>query len=86
MVAVPILLKMCDNAVLSEIIEQLRTRSHLVLHSHWRQPGAIKKSIEEHQKILQAIQTRSAATLKKLNEKHTRASLKSYLDYIKGFS
>ena len=77
--------KMCGNAALSEMIEQWRTRCHLISHSHWRQPGVIKKSIEEHQKILQALETRSAAELKSVNKKHTEVSLKSYLKRIEGF-
>lgn len=80
------IIETCGNNVLTEMIEHLRMRSHLVLHSHWRQHGAIRKSMEEHGKILQALKTRSVLKLKRIMEKHIKASLKSYLGYLKGFS
>ena len=75
--------QLCGNDVLSEIIDQLRTRSHLLRHYIWRQPRRLEKSIEEHEDLIKAIENGDAERLRQINERHITAGVKNYIEDIK---
>jgi DNA-binding GntR family transcriptional regulator len=71
--------RLCGNNVLTDLIDQLRTRSHLLRHYIWRQPGRLHKSVEEHAELIRAIENRDSGELKRINEKHITAGIAPYL-------
>ena len=75
----------CGNVVITEIIDQLRKRSHMWQHYIVGQPGRMQKTIEEHRDIVRCLQTGNASKLKKLNEQHLAEGYKSYMEDLTRF-
>jgi len=76
--------KTCRNLYLHNIIDFLRTKAHIVGYNAWSLPERIEQSIQEHRRIIRAIEARNAAQLAKLIEKHLAYSKNSYLTQLKG--
>lgn len=74
----------CGNRVLYDIIDSLRTKSHIVGYNAWSIPDRIEQSIEEHRQILRAIEKRDRRELERLIGKHLTYSKNSYLAQLKG--
>lgn len=74
----------CRNAVLCDIIDWLRTRSHIVGYNAWSLPQRIEQSILEHREILQAIEKRDPVQLEKMIVQHLTYSKNSYLSQLRG--
>ena len=71
------------NQVLCDIIDWLRTKSHIVGYNAWSIPQRIGQSIREHREILQAIERRDRGQLEKKIMKHLTFSKDSYLCQLK---
>ena len=74
----------CRNQVLCDIIDWLRTRSHIVGYNAWSLPQRIEQSLLEHREILQAIEKRDPVQLEKMIVKHLTYSKNSYLSQLRG--
>ena len=71
--------KASGNQVVSGLIEELRTRSNLLLYHIWRRPGQFGKSIKDHEDLLAALQKRDLAAFIKVNSRHVLASVSDYI-------
>jgi DNA-binding GntR family transcriptional regulator len=67
------------NRILSETIDQLRRRTHLVKHYRWRAVVERKRSAQEHDQIVKALKDRDVDKLISLNENHVKTGLSTYL-------
>ena len=74
----------CRNEVLCDIIDWLRTRSHIVGYNAWSLPQRIEQSILEHRELLQAIEKRDPIQLERVIAKHLTYSKNSYLSQLRG--
>jgi len=75
----------CGNAIITEMIDQLRKRSHLWQHYIVGQPRRIEKTIEEHRDIVGCLQKGNASKLRKLNKQHLAEGYKSYIEDLTRF-
>ena len=66
------------------MIDFLRTKSHIVGYNAWSLPDRIEQTIQEHRRMIGAIEARNASRLEKLIVKHLTYSQKSYLAQLKG--
>jgi DNA-binding GntR family transcriptional regulator len=57
--------KTCRNQYLHDMIDFLRTKAHIVGYNAWAVPVRIEYSIQEHRRIIQAIEGRNVAQLAK---------------------
>jgi DNA-binding GntR family transcriptional regulator len=57
--------KTCRNQYLYDLIDFLRTKAHIVGYNAWAVPVRIEYSIQEHRRIIQAIEGRNVAQLAK---------------------
>ncbi|MBM4330630.1 MAG: GntR family transcriptional regulator [Deltaproteobacteria bacterium] len=76
--------KTCRNQYLYNMIDFLRTKAHIVAYNAWSLPQRLEQSIQEHRKIIQAIEERKRGQLEKLIIKHLTFSKNSYLAQLKG--
>lgn len=74
----------CRNQYLYNMIDFLRTKSHIVGYNAWSLPDRIEQTIQEHRQIIGAIEAENASQLEKLIVKHLTYSKKSYLAQLKG--
>ena len=74
----------CRNQYLYNMIDFLRTKSHIVGYNAWSLPDRIEQTIQEHRQIIGAIEAKKASQLEKLIVKHLTYSKKSYLAQLKG--
>ena len=78
------LFKVSRNRYLSEMIDFLRTKAHIVQFNAWSLPHRIEQSIVEHREMIKAIEGRDLNTLQKLIVKHLTFSKESYMSQLKG--
>ena len=78
------LFKICRNPYLYGLINDLKTKAHIVGYNAWSLPDRIEQSIEEHRQMIGALEARNASQLEKLIVKHLTYSQKSYLAQLKG--
>jgi len=76
--------KISRNRYLSEMIDFLRTKAHIVRFNAWSLPHRIEQSIVEHREIIKAIEERNLSQLEKLIVKHLTFSRNSYMSQLKG--
>lgn len=76
--------RICRNEVLYDIIDWLRTRSHIVGYNAWSLPQRIEQSILEHREILRATEKRDPVQLERVVVKHLTYSKNSYLSQLRG--
>lgn len=74
----------CRNRYLNEMIEYLRTKSHIVRFNAWSLPHRIEQSIIEHREIIKAIEDGNSSQLEKLVVQHLIFSKNSYVAQLKG--
>lgn len=75
------LLHMGDNESLSQMIDQLWLRCHLVRHFAWLDREHLKRSAAEHKEILDILERGDIAQLKELYERHTIGGRDAYLQH-----
>jgi DNA-binding GntR family transcriptional regulator len=75
----------CRNRHLSNIIDYLRTKAHIVRYNAWSLPHRIEQSILEHREMIKSIEEKDLSRFEKLIVKHHTISRDSYLDQLKGF-
>ena len=80
------LFKISRNRYLSEMIDFLRTKAHIVRFNAWSLPHRIEQSIVEHREIIKAIEKRNLSQLEKLIVKHLTFSKNSYMSQLKGMA
>ena len=68
------------NAVVVNMIDQLRKRSHIWQHYIVGHADRMKRTIEEHSDIVRCLNENNASALKKVNENHLIQGYKSYMD------
>ena len=68
----------CNNHVVSEMIDQLRKRSHIWYNYFAGNPQHRKMSIKEHNIMIECLERRDATKLKKVNKKHLSRGYNSY--------
>ena len=78
------LFKVSRNRYLSEMIDSLRTKAHIVQFNAWSLPHRIEQSIVEHREMIKAIEDRNLNKLQKLIVKHLTFSKESYMSQLKG--
>jgi DNA-binding GntR family transcriptional regulator len=76
----------CGNRYLSEMIDFLRTKAHIVRFNAWSLPHRIEQSIIEHRELIKAIESRNLSQFEKLIVKHLTISKESYMSQLKGVS
>jgi len=76
--------KACRNRHLSNIIDYLRTKAHIVRYNAWSLPHRIEQSILEHREMIRAIEGKDLSQFEKLIVKHHTFSKNSYLAQVKG--
>jgi DNA-binding GntR family transcriptional regulator len=74
----------CRNNYLFDMIDFLRTKSHIVRFNAWSLPHRIEQSIIEHRQLIEAIESRNLSQFQKLIVKHLTISKESYLSQLKG--
>lgn len=74
----------CHNRYLSEMIDYLRTKAHIVRFNAWSLPHRIEQSIVEHRGMIKAIENRNLPQLEKLIVEHLTISKNSYMSQLKG--
>lgn len=74
----------CGNSYLSEMIDFLRTKAHIVRFNAWSLPHRIEQSIIEHREMIKAIESRNLSQFEKLIVKHLTISKESYMSQLKG--
>jgi DNA-binding GntR family transcriptional regulator len=78
------LFKVSRNRYLSEMIDFLRTKAHIVRFNAWSLPHRIEQSIIEHRGMIKAIENRDLSKFEKLIVKHLTFSKESYMSQLKG--
>jgi DNA-binding GntR family transcriptional regulator len=79
------LFRACRNQYLYEMIDHLRTKSHIVRFNAWSLAHRIQKSILEHQAMIAAIEDKDKKELERLVIRHLAFSKKNYLTQLKTF-
>ena len=70
----------CGNDVISEMIDQLRKRSHVWQHYIVGHSSRMEKTIKEHKYMVTYIRKQDVSKLKELNEKHLASGFQSYME------
>jgi len=76
----------CHNRYLSEMIDYLRTKAHIVRFNAWSLPRRIEESILEHRMMIKTIEKRDLEGFEKLVVQHLTFSKNSYLTQVKGLA
>ena len=76
----------CHNQYLSEMIDFLRTKAHIVRFNAWSLPHRIEESILEHRMMIKTIEKRDLEGFEKLVLQHLTFSKNSYLTQLKGLA
>jgi DNA-binding GntR family transcriptional regulator len=71
--------KISDNQPLIQLIDDFRTRLHIIRYAAWSSPEVFERIVEEHQQYIKALQEKDMATLDELSEKHISYSKDFYL-------
>jgi DNA-binding GntR family transcriptional regulator len=66
------------------MIDDLHTKAHIVRYHAWSLPRRIEQSIEDHRKMMRAIEKRDRRQMDMLVVKHLTFSIESYLAKWKG--
>ena len=77
------IIKTSGNNHLTEMIEYLYKKAHIVRFNAWSVPNRIEQSIAEHREIIKAIEKQNLSRLQKLIVKHLRVSKNSYISQLK---
>ena len=73
----------CNNNVVSEMIDQLRKRSHIWYNYFAGNPQHRKNSVKEHNLMIECLQKRDTAQLKSVNKKHLTRGYKNYKEDLR---
>jgi len=73
----------CDNAVVVEMIDQLRKRSHIWYRYFSGNPQHRRSSIEEHKMMIACLEERNLARLKRINKRHLTRGYQRYQEDFK---
>jgi len=76
--------KISRNRYLSEMIDFLRTKAHIVRFNAWSLPHRIEQSIVEHREMIKALENRNLSKFEKLVIEHLTFSKESYMSQLKG--
>ena len=76
----------CRNNYLYDMIDYLRTKTHIVQFNAWSLPHRVGQSIVEHREMIKAIENRNLSQLEKLIVKHLTISKNSYISQLKGIA
>jgi DNA-binding GntR family transcriptional regulator len=76
--------KACRNRYLCKMIDDLHTKAHIVRYHAWSLPQRIEQSIEDHRKMIRAIEKRDRRQMDMLVVKHLTFSIESHLSKWKG--
>ncbi len=71
--------QVCGNAIVVEMIDQLRKRSHTWQHYIVGHADRMKITIQEHGDIVRCLKESNAIALKKVNENHLTQGFKNYM-------
>jgi DNA-binding GntR family transcriptional regulator len=72
--------QVCDNAIVLELIDQLRKRSHVWQHYIVGHADRLRKTVAEHDAIVDCLKKHDASGLKMVNENHLTMGFKSYME------
>ena len=79
--------RLCGNKQLSKMLPNLRDHSHMFRAKGLMVPGRMKASLEEHQKIVEAMKERDSFKAEAVAKEHISNTLRNILDHgeeIKG--
>ena len=71
--------KACRNRYLCRVIDDLHAKAHIVRYHAWSLPQRIEQSIEDHRKMIRAIEKRDRRQMDMLVIKHLTFSIENYL-------
>jgi DNA-binding GntR family transcriptional regulator len=71
------------NIILHRMIVDLRNRCQIIRYSAWSSPEILRQIMEEHRRIVEALEARDIAELNELAERHIRHAKQSYLLRLK---
>jgi DNA-binding GntR family transcriptional regulator len=70
---------MSGNKTLHRMINDLRNRCQIIRYSAWSSPDILRQIMEEHRRIVDAMEARDIAQLSELAEKHISHAKQAYL-------
>jgi DNA-binding GntR family transcriptional regulator len=77
------LFQLSGNLTLHRMINDLRNRSQIIRYSAWSSPDVLNQIFEEHEQIVDAIESRDIAKLNNLVERHIGHAKEVYLFRLK---
>ena len=77
------LFQMSGNLTLHRMINDLRNRSQIIRFAAWSSPDVLNRIFEEHERIVDAIESRDIARLDNLVERHIGHAKEAYLFRLK---
>ena len=72
-----------DNPPLMQLIQDMRTRLHIVRYAAWSSPDVLTQIVKEHRAILKALKNKDLPTLDRIAEKHISYSKEYYLAQLR---
>lgn len=75
--------RLCGNKRLSNMLANLQDHSHMFRVKGLAVPGRVKKSLEEHRKIIEAIKERNPSKTEAAARDHMSNTLENILDHIR---
>ncbi len=75
--------QMSRKKVLRRMINDLRNRCHIIRYSAWSTPATLQQVMDEHRRIVDAIEAKDIATLNELSERHISHGKDAYLMRLK---
>lgn len=77
------LFQLSGNLTLHRMINDLRNRSQIIRYAAWSSPDVLNRIFEEHEWVVDAIESRNVAQLNNLVEKHIGHAKEAYLFRLK---
>ena len=74
------IIKLSNNNIVAEVINQLRTRSIRIRHYLWQHSANIQKSVDDHEALIEALKNKNIDELKRINESHILSPFEMYLN------
>ncbi len=72
------IMNVSGNAIMIEIIDQLRNRALVIRHYMWLHSDNVQKSVKDHRALINALQERDAEKLKSVNQAHILEAFEQY--------
>lgn len=74
------LFETCGNSVIGELIDDLRKRSHIWQHYVVGYPERMRRTITQHNGIMECIRNKDQEGFRQINEQHLAEGYRSYIE------